>query len=195
MLSDQQLQEIRDRADKAIQGPWTATTWDTDTYQAESGDVLNGPKVYFDCPLNEVSYVAVCNGLGISISQDNLNATFIAHSREDIPALLDHISELENIILGDLPDDSPRVNFLIRKGIHKAIKIILDPDIPGYRGARWGRQDVGEWLGQVAPLRENELHNDEVRTAIELIRDISDLSVGDFDARDRIISRLEEKLK
>lgn len=76
MLTPKELAEIRERAEKASPGPWATSddmTWDT---------TVRGPSmtIYDE---------------GGHTRED---ADFIAHSRQDIPALLAHIEQLEGEI-------------------------------------------------------------------------------------------------
>lgn len=69
-LTNQQLEEIAERADKATEGPWGIAdisdgAWIVDEY----GDIITG------------------------ITERLPDATFIANSRQDIPDLLKHISK------------------------------------------------------------------------------------------------------
>jgi hypothetical protein len=80
-LTQEQLEAIRQRAENATPGPWET------------------------CEISKLSHAKWFGVLGgdsddslIDIGVDTLNendATFIAHARTDIPALLDHIAELE----------------------------------------------------------------------------------------------------
>jgi hypothetical protein len=71
-LTKEQLEAIRQRAENAAAGPW-------DIF--EGGYVVQGDGMILGNP------VAKC--------KNDEDATFIAHARTDIPALLDHIAELE----------------------------------------------------------------------------------------------------
>jgi Ead/Ea22-like protein len=80
-LTQEQLEAIRQRAENATPGPWET------------------------CEISKLSHAKWFGVLGgesddslIDIGVDTLNeadATFIAHARTDIPALLDYIAELE----------------------------------------------------------------------------------------------------
>jgi hypothetical protein len=80
-LTQEQLEAVRQRAENATPGPWET------------------------CEISKLSHAKWFGVLGggsddslIDIGVDTLNeadATFIAHARTDIPALLEHIAELE----------------------------------------------------------------------------------------------------
>jgi len=74
-MTTEKIDEIRARCDAATPGPWSTTV-------AEVCVKLN----YAD--------ILVCEMYEQSLEQQKNNARFIAHAREDIPALLDEIERL-----------------------------------------------------------------------------------------------------
>lgn len=76
MLTSEQLEEIRQRCDKATTGPWTAHGEHRFVHQ-------DGGK--YRCICEADTFLHSIHGYE--------NPTFIAHAREDVPALLDHIQE------------------------------------------------------------------------------------------------------
>ncbi len=78
-MTKAQLAEIRARAKAATSGPWVI---------GEGGDWIAFPGSGRDL-------VEMCSNRLDDYEIDPKNATFIAHSRKDIPALLDYIEELE----------------------------------------------------------------------------------------------------
>lgn len=87
-LSREQIGAIRERAAKATPGPWEYTTgfygWDMGIFPVGGKDKLNGSIIANNGHAN-----------GDPLDED---ATFIAHAREDIPALLVHIETLEALL-------------------------------------------------------------------------------------------------
>lgn len=83
-LTQAELNEIKERAEKATQGPWgidfplLVCDQCGNTYEIVQSDVFLAPVV--------------------AESKSEADAEFIAHAREDIPKLLDHIAELEAVI-------------------------------------------------------------------------------------------------
>ncbi|SET43222.1 hypothetical protein SAMN05216389_11154 [Oceanobacillus limi] len=71
-LTDEQLAEIRERAEKAMEGPW---------------------RIGKQSP-NGAQNVGTMGGLLTAQTTDLDNATFIAHAREDIPKLVAEIERL-----------------------------------------------------------------------------------------------------
>ncbi|QJC97180.1 hypothetical protein HC660_27060 [Bacillus mojavensis] len=75
-LNKKQLEEIRKRSDKATVGHWRAT---------------------LDDPYDRTYVLGAFNG-GVTVIADikgDADAEFIANARQDIPALLEHIAEVE----------------------------------------------------------------------------------------------------
>jgi len=83
-LTQAELNEIKERAENASGGKWL---WEGDKF----GDiVIFSPKLRgFH---NNGGTIAKLDGCSAD------DAEFIAHAREDIPSLLDHIAELEAVI-------------------------------------------------------------------------------------------------
>jgi hypothetical protein len=77
-LTQEQLEDIRQRAENATPGPWK---W---VGQTEGGFIPQGAYLGDTLIL-----------LGDHYENYKEDATFIAHARTDIPLLLDHIAELE----------------------------------------------------------------------------------------------------
>jgi hypothetical protein len=88
-LTQEQLEAIRQRAEKATPGPWEIRWGEVVTKHPDHQNVSQWYDGYSNaiCSLNDGEYI-------INSNEDN-DATFIAHARTDIPALLDHIAELE----------------------------------------------------------------------------------------------------
>lgn len=80
LLPQSKLDEIRERAEKATKGPWTVTLYFDKS--REVYDRIWGPAV-----LSTIKAI-----------ERHENKEFIAHSRTDIPALLDMIEELQKKI-------------------------------------------------------------------------------------------------
>jgi hypothetical protein len=71
-LTQEQLEAIRQRAENATPGPWQIATTTDGAYVLDTDDMI----------------------IAATIERTE-DASFIAHARTDIPALLDHIAELE----------------------------------------------------------------------------------------------------
>ncbi|WP_434599963.1 hypothetical protein [Bacillus sp. PM43] len=72
-LTKAQLEEIRQRADAATEGPW---------------------RIGKQSP-NGLNNIGTIGGLLTAQTTNEDDAKYIAHARQDIPALLDHIAEVE----------------------------------------------------------------------------------------------------
>jgi hypothetical protein len=85
MLSKEQIAEIEQRAEKATLGPWV--------YDGVNYVWAND---FFIFDVRGYGYFTT-HGMGEkeSVKQMNANGQFCAHARTDIPALLEHIRELE----------------------------------------------------------------------------------------------------
>jgi hypothetical protein len=75
-MTREELAEIRERVDKAVQGPWR--------YEVENDEIWS--KI---CCITSNEFDSGINGLN--------NIEFIAHSRQDVPALLTEIERLQKI--------------------------------------------------------------------------------------------------
>ena len=82
-MNKQQIEEIRARCDKATPGPWIYPEPD----DANSDDPY--------CREGYVIGPQAIQGLYETMSYEPPDSRFIAHARQDIPALLDYIEELE----------------------------------------------------------------------------------------------------
>ncbi|QDX94342.1 hypothetical protein EEL30_19880 [Brevibacillus laterosporus] len=80
MMTEEEMQEIRERAKKATKGSWK---W----------------QEYYDCSLSNSEGNVIVTVVGDDMSYvkvlRNEDAEFIAHAREDIPKLLETIEKLE----------------------------------------------------------------------------------------------------
>lgn len=86
MLSDKQLSEIREREQKATVGPWNR--WPLRPTEMVGVDAT-------DCRVYMAKFNKEC--LKATHNRQVRDADFIAHSRTDIPLLLDEVSELRKI--------------------------------------------------------------------------------------------------
>lgn len=85
------LQEIRERVEKAAEGPWEV---DEEMVYLPGDEVLVR---YAEGKAVRGKYFCQCDG-GTTHEQDEADASFIAHAREDIPFLLaenDRLREVE----------------------------------------------------------------------------------------------------
>lgn len=87
-MTDEELQEIRDRVDAAIEGPWQRHS-----YASSAGLDTTRVNMWPPC------YSAKCEGgPRINEHQVELNAEFIAHSRTDVPNLLNEVERLKKTL-------------------------------------------------------------------------------------------------
>jgi hypothetical protein len=136
-LTQEQLEAIRQRAEKATPGPWEF-----------DGVFYCGEFPY---------YIDLITGAGdIGVRHNKDDATFIAHARTDIPALLDHIAELEAelaclkdalIEINELSDEFFNVEvidgqptFVLKEGLEKYSDIIHEIAIVSYEAVN-GKED------------------------------------------------------
>lgn len=98
MLTNTELAAIRERAEKATQGPWRWIANRAGTYLASRP--ARGWFVVLDCVRHGMQSATVrfrdqATDILHKDFTDSPDATFIAHARADVPALLAHIEELE----------------------------------------------------------------------------------------------------
>ncbi|RNC62776.1 MAG: hypothetical protein AWM53_01995 [Candidatus Dichloromethanomonas elyunquensis] len=79
-MNKQELQDIRERCEKATPGPWK---W-----------IINGNTVQSHAITTDTGKCGIQEKICASISPKTKNANFIAHARTDIPALLTEIDRL-----------------------------------------------------------------------------------------------------
>ena len=93
-LTHEQLNAIKERADGATTGPWdwTLAQFKSDRYEVVEASYFLHPIVADDLPHKD-------------------DAIFIAHAREDIPALLAHIEALEDALTQSTALDDPKKIF------------------------------------------------------------------------------------
>jgi len=85
-MTEEQLEAIRKRAEKATEGPWFHTGYHVATKPGISGGYP--PNSASICETFDGEYIENNNGIN--------DASFIAHAREDIPKLLAEIDRLRN---------------------------------------------------------------------------------------------------
>lgn len=105
-MTPQQIAEIRERANAATEGPWRADT------------ATSGPD---DWPIMAAStgYLSICPDCGTRGGMDRPDAEFVAHAREDVPALLAevdrlHVERITSVIMSH-HRDAPRPFVLYRR--------------------------------------------------------------------------------
>ena len=91
-MNEQRLQEIKQRAEKATPGPWKVYQ---DAISTRIGTEFMHPQLNGPVPVITDAYHV---GGAISIYIDAADAEFIAHAREDVPALVVEIERLQNTI-------------------------------------------------------------------------------------------------
>ena len=94
-MKKEQLEEIRKRCEAATPGPWTSSRKDIDSYTSNPDEPEYGTQhvVYVYLQDDEPRFPLFGNNA-------RNNAEFIAHARQDIPALLDALNEAEGRITG-----------------------------------------------------------------------------------------------
>jgi hypothetical protein len=105
-MNNEQLNAIRQRAEKATPGPW----------RVSGGEIVS--KTILDRKYGQPEVVAEV------IYEQEADATFIAHARQDVPALLDEIVYLNGVIgtlvgFFEVARDYPKVTATI---IEEALK-------------------------------------------------------------------------
>ena len=90
--SKEQIQAIRERAEKATPGPWihhsVAPRWDTPN---SIGYDERGGRYHATGPSHDE------HDWQASVAKANADGLFIAHAREDVPALLAYVGDLEQL--------------------------------------------------------------------------------------------------
>ncbi|HEY3376252.1 MAG TPA: hypothetical protein VGL77_02055 [Armatimonadota bacterium] len=109
-LTRAQVKEIRDRAEKAVPAPWGVWRNHPDIYYGEakentpsvlrgySGHVARVSEYEQICTQRKTCKKDSCEECKFNKKQVADTAQFIAHSREDVPALLDTIEAMGKII-------------------------------------------------------------------------------------------------
>lgn len=96
-MTDVQIAAIRERCDKATPPPWVASEYANCVYLGYKPDHERtwgyGCGNSFVCDLNDGEYHNYCNE-----SEQLANAEFIAHAREDVPALLAEVERLQKVV-------------------------------------------------------------------------------------------------
>ena len=91
-MNEQRLQEIKQRAEKATSGPWKVYQ---DAISTSIGTEFIHPQLNGPMPVITDAYHV---GGAINIYIDDADAEFIAHARQDVPALVAEIERLQNTI-------------------------------------------------------------------------------------------------
>jgi hypothetical protein len=173
-MSDDRLQEIRQRVDRASPGTWYHHSaqkgagedqWISDF--SESDEEYEGhpddwePVVTNICELLEMDYYMRYprtefrwrkGDPGKRVSQARRNFQFIAHAREDVPYLLDHIDKLE------------RENEMLRKDVETEHKHLN---------------------GCFRAMRDALAENERLRGILSNVRDVDRIHAEDLFTNDR----------
>lgn len=104
------LEAIREREQKATEGPWGHSREDMLSYLGD------GTQVSYIYPRGLSTRIQVATESPVE------DAQFIAHARQDIPALLDYCEELERRV-GELEADKRRLDWIEAQG---SIQIEVD---------------------------------------------------------------------
>lgn len=103
------LDAIRARADAATDGPWRS--------DKEWGAITHGPDAVV-----HAFYADDCESCAVNIEDeatvviDPADAEFIAHAREDIPALLAEVERLQSVARAERADEK-RIHQIIESGL------------------------------------------------------------------------------
>ena len=110
IMGAKRIEEIRQRAEAATEGPWE--------YVSQTEDEYEMPK--FVSPEHTIMDFGDCTMFYPTegTPPDNADAEFLAHAREDIPALLAEVYRLRGIV-----DALP---YMVRGDIDTALKITED---------------------------------------------------------------------
>lgn len=93
------LDPIRDRLAAATRGPWR---WDGNEFEGRAGE----PGVFeYDSPVIHVEHSggSCCSPCELSVEISEADREFIAHSRDDIAALLDEVERLRESVEAATP--------------------------------------------------------------------------------------------
>ena len=115
------LEAIKARSEAATEGPWE---WDNPTI----GQHWSRPEPWATVVDDEVNCGGYCYGGSSSPIKSDADGQFIAHAREDIPALLYEVERLQHRL--------DAVEALARNGIGKPCNRTLDRIILAARGPR-----------------------------------------------------------
>lgn len=98
-LTAAELQAMRERCEKARPGPWMTKK------RGEPGDMIRqttwvdcGEPGHNDCAVAQTSQPVAIVDLSHKRAIAEADAAFIAHSRTDIPALLDEVTKLREML-------------------------------------------------------------------------------------------------
>lgn len=112
-MKEAELKAIRKRAEAATDGPWRVGCGSVETDSPEHQSVSSwwGGTSNNICNLNDGEY--------IENSNEDSDAEFIAHAREDVPALLAEIERLRKQFeyIAELADDFYEVDYVDEKGV------------------------------------------------------------------------------
>lgn len=106
-LTEERIVEIRGREKAATQGPWRAKS------EALEADECGNATAEMTCVSTNDKGICILYGRGHDDANTQEDAAFIAHAREDIPALLDEVERLraENEVLEKALED---LGFFVR---------------------------------------------------------------------------------
>lgn len=158
-MTPEQLQAIKDRADKATVGPWRLDLWD-------------------GLLISEVTKGVVLKaGQGRVVKGASEDIKFIAHAREDIPALVAEV-ELQKANAEQYLRDNVELhneNLILNNELQR-LNTALDCTELAEVKARMEIEDLGEYfnalLGQrIRHLEKLRAENDRLRAALEFYAD------------------------
>ena len=98
MMTNEDLNAIKERCEKATEGPWVEgrhwckedTRWPGYIIKGICEDDFDA-----DGPENEILEMSVCDITAKKGEEGYFNAAFIAHARADIPALITEVERLQ----------------------------------------------------------------------------------------------------
>ena len=148
-MNQKELNEIKERCDKATEGPWLAngTSDYTEIYDANAWGKALAPLAL--------------------VGSNPKDADFIAHARQDIPALLAEIKRLQQAqrwipVTEGLPEEPYGCLLTVEEDDHYGEpQEVLLPYFAGYDGKRWNDGDgkeipfeVTRWMPLPQPPKE-----------------------------------------
>lgn len=159
MLTLEQLKEIKERADKATPGPWRASTECNNVHDC----VVFSEREF----LGNVGGDAGEESQSIAFDFEIADTHFIAHAREDIPALLHHIKVLEKAAIhaiAMLPGPYTAEAIMKDDPGRSAMQRGLDAGVKTGASLWWHVCELIEWAeAEVSKEEQNNVTKEEKR--------------------------------
>lgn len=97
-MTDEERAAIRARAEAATPGPWECRNAGGTTHAGEVIRLHRVRRAYDPGPNGPSPLLAESNFHNLGCDQEDANMAFIAHAREDVPALLDEVERLREAV-------------------------------------------------------------------------------------------------